>query len=598
MNTSIIIVTFNRRLKLMRVLKELLPQMIEEDQLVIVDDGSTDGTEHAVRELAPDVTYVKIAENEGYRLSTRINQGLEAARHDMIWRLDSDCAPHPDALGLFKEVFRPDRIVAGAIQYQAEDGKITHPDQPWRMTFVQSLEHKQPSQFRHWQQTGELVYPALCFGGNICFSKSTALEFGGFDSEFDGAWGAEDAWFADRLMVAKGVKLLYTPGVAVVHQWHPEGGDHRRGKAFRRNFELWRSKSEELRGMARKEKAGLEVPVRRSLGEGVWRPEGVEGKKPPEDGEKYLLLSITGPEMVNAGNLVVELALLGHLPPPTLIASVFRRPTQEAIDAIRNEGCTVAICSGTTVYSDGTPLDAWAAALGDIPLVTIAGCFWYPDRRPAPTLAAAHMRMTARDPYTRDAFADQQSAPYVGCPTLLLKRGHDALASGRRLGLGFHRRSPEIQVELFKKLIADSGKPATIFVQERHEFYFAKQVEGALLGGADVKVVDLAELRTLRQWEDSLESLSHCISGRLHQVLPAAALGVPSLLIAPSAPDLLDTRYTLFEDLDLPSAALDEIPVDQLADRCGLCSKNRVGELTATLSDYLKGVFDGVAAEK
>ena len=515
----------------------------------------------------------------------------------MIWRLDSDCAPHPDALGLFKEVFSPDRIVAGAIQYQAEDGKITHPDQPWRMTFVQSLAQKHPAQFRHWQQTGELIYPALCFGGNICFSKSTAMEFGGFDTEFDGAWGAEDAWFADRLMVAKGVKLLYTPGVAVVHQWHPEGGDHRKGKAFQRNFELWRSKSEKLRGMVKKEKAGLEV----------WRPEGVEGKKPPEGGEKYLLLSITGPEMVNAGNLVVELTLLEHLPPPALIASVFRQPTQEAIAAIRKEGCTVAICSGTTVYSDGTPLDAWAEALGDIPLVVMAGCFWYPDRRPAPPLAPSRMRMTARDPYTLEAFGDRQSVPYVGCPTLLLSQRKrlastpprlQASTPPNRLGLGFHRRNPELQLELFKKLIVDSGKPATIFAQERHEFYFAKQVEGALLGGAEVKVVDLAELRTLKQWEDSFESLSHCISGRLHQVLPAAALGVPSLLIGPSAPDLQDTRYTLMEDLGLASAALDETGPDQLLARCGLCSKNRVGELTKTLTDYLEGVFDGMAAEK
>jgi glycosyltransferase involved in cell wall biosynthesis len=247
MDASILIITYNRRSILERVLGTLIPQMEKTDQLVVVDDGSTDDTEAMVRGMVPGVAYVKVPHNEGYRLSTRINQGLELAAHDMIWRLDSDCAPIEGSLAMLKEIFSKDRIIAGGIMYQEEDGRILAPDHAYRINFMQSMATLAPQEFQHWQHTGEVGYPILCFGGNICFSKEKALEIGGFDPDFDGAWGAEDSWFAEKMMRKLSVKLHFAPGVAVVHQWHPQNGSHRDEEARGRNVELWMRKSREMR---------------------------------------------------------------------------------------------------------------------------------------------------------------------------------------------------------------------------------------------------------------------------------------------------------------------------------------------------------------
>jgi glycosyltransferase involved in cell wall biosynthesis len=55
MNTSIVIVTCNHKPILKRVLDALLQQMKEVDQLVVVDDCSTDGTMEMVRKQGTEL---------------------------------------------------------------------------------------------------------------------------------------------------------------------------------------------------------------------------------------------------------------------------------------------------------------------------------------------------------------------------------------------------------------------------------------------------------------------------------------------------------------------------------------------------------------
>ena len=246
MKTSIIVLTYNRKSLFSRVLDALCPQMKLDDQLVVVDDGSTDNTEEMVRLRVPDVTYLRIPNNQGFMPATRINQGLEVAKHDMIWRLDSDCQPYPDCLEILKRHFRDDRLIAGAVSYTDPSGRILGSDHEYRRNFIQELSRERPEEYRHWSQTGELAHPVMCFGGNNCFSKQRAVQIGGFDSDFDGNWGAEDAWFAEKMMRKAGVKLIYAPGAAVIHHWHPQGGEHRDEERYVQNLELWKTKSEDM----------------------------------------------------------------------------------------------------------------------------------------------------------------------------------------------------------------------------------------------------------------------------------------------------------------------------------------------------------------
>ncbi len=84
---SIIIPTFNRCQHLKRALDSIAQQIVSEYEIIIIDDGSTDGTTEMVEKYYPQVEYFYQA-NEG--VSAARNKGLTLAKGDWIAFLDSD----------------------------------------------------------------------------------------------------------------------------------------------------------------------------------------------------------------------------------------------------------------------------------------------------------------------------------------------------------------------------------------------------------------------------------------------------------------------------------------------------------------------------
>ena len=577
MNASVIIVARNRKQPLREVLNALEGQREPGDQVIVVDDASDDGTDVLLGDSFPQVDLHRVSRHAGYCLSTRINQGLALARHEMIWRLDSDCVPFPDALGMAKEIFDSNWILAGGILYEDAEGQVRRPDHPFRESFLDLLGKVAPWEFWRWQQTGELFHPIMCFGGNVFFSKERALAAGGFDSDFDGGWGAEDAWFAEKMMWNLGVRLRFTPGIAATHLWHLREGDHRRTENEERNRQLWQGKSLALRSL----------PADRSSdphASGVPRRERL-----------YALLSITGSDMQNYGNQVVEQCLLGELPPPTVVTSVFKAPDDQAVHAIREAGCEVAICSGTTVCGDGTPLFEWAEALDPIPVVVVAGCLWYPLRFLPPIKNMGRIEVSARDPYSSRCVRSRGGpAPYVGCPSLLLRDYVRGETAGQRIGLGFHRQARPEQVELFSRLVNQLKRECVLFVQEDYEMELAE----AVTRNAPAEVVQLSGLTSPESWARVFSSLTYCLSGRLHQVVPAAALGIRSSLLVPDVAATRDTRYTLLEDLGIPMVRFQDVDIAGLARAGGVCDQAKLDTLAHRLRSFLRRTIHGLATDQ
>jgi GT2 family glycosyltransferase len=96
-----LVLTRNRKALLAECLRALLAQTAPVDEIVVVDNASTDGTrEHLAAEgLLDRVTYVRREINDGgaggYREGLR--RALET-RADWIWLMDDDAEPAPDAL--------------------------------------------------------------------------------------------------------------------------------------------------------------------------------------------------------------------------------------------------------------------------------------------------------------------------------------------------------------------------------------------------------------------------------------------------------------------------------------------------------------------
>ena len=99
---TVIVPTFNREKFLPECIDSLLRQTVMPDQILIVDDGSTDGTGTVASSFPAPVEYYR-KENGGK--STALNFALKHCTGDFVWIFDDDDIAHPTALERFLAAF-------------------------------------------------------------------------------------------------------------------------------------------------------------------------------------------------------------------------------------------------------------------------------------------------------------------------------------------------------------------------------------------------------------------------------------------------------------------------------------------------------------
>ena len=87
MNISVIIATYNRKETLKRAIQSVLIQSYTPYEIIVIDDGSDDGTKEWLKDNYPNVKYI-YQMNSG--VSSARNKGIKFARGDWIALLDSD----------------------------------------------------------------------------------------------------------------------------------------------------------------------------------------------------------------------------------------------------------------------------------------------------------------------------------------------------------------------------------------------------------------------------------------------------------------------------------------------------------------------------
>ena len=167
---SVVVPTFDRREVLPRALDSVVAQTYGDWELIVVDDGSIDGTAEMVEQDYPDVHLV-VQENRG--VSAARNAGIAAAQGEWIAFLDSDDAWLPEKLERQMEALA------------AEPGhRLCHTDEIW----IRDGQRVNPME-KH-AKAGGRIYPMclpLC-----CISPSSVVmrrdllhEMGGFDESFE-----------------------------------------------------------------------------------------------------------------------------------------------------------------------------------------------------------------------------------------------------------------------------------------------------------------------------------------------------------------------------------------------------------------------------
>ena len=94
-----VVVTFNRKTLLEECLTALLNQTRRLDEIIVIDNASTDGTDELMKAKFAGITYVNLSENIGG--AGGFHEGMKLAYEkgdDWIWVMDDDAIPTADAL--------------------------------------------------------------------------------------------------------------------------------------------------------------------------------------------------------------------------------------------------------------------------------------------------------------------------------------------------------------------------------------------------------------------------------------------------------------------------------------------------------------------
>jgi len=133
---SVIIPSYNRAHTLPRALDSVLAQTRPADEIIVVDDGSTDDTEQLITHHYPQVIYIK-QENQG--VSAARNRAIEIAQGEWLALLDSDDQWLPEKLAT--QLARLD---------QQPDHKLIHSDEIWIRNGVRVNQMKKHAKSGGW----------------------------------------------------------------------------------------------------------------------------------------------------------------------------------------------------------------------------------------------------------------------------------------------------------------------------------------------------------------------------------------------------------------------------------------------------------------
>jgi glycosyltransferase involved in cell wall biosynthesis len=195
-------------------------------ELIVVDNGSSDGTSHVLREFARSASFPVIILSEPVPgLGRARNRGWRAARGEIIAFTDDDCYVLPDFPDRVFEPFGDPKLgyCGGRIKlYDISDCQITINDSTVPEFFP-------PNKYFHFA-TGAIQ------GANMSFRRAALVDIGGFDNSFGpGApFNCEDGDACTRASFA-GWWGAYVPGPTVLHAHGRKAAD---AVILRRSYDI------------------------------------------------------------------------------------------------------------------------------------------------------------------------------------------------------------------------------------------------------------------------------------------------------------------------------------------------------------------------
>ena len=208
LRVSVVIPAFNSAWSIERTLASVLSQTMQDFEVIVVDDGSTDALQEAVGRAAQDDRRVRVIRQDNRGLAGARNRGIREARAPLVAPLDADDTWERDYLQSMIEALDGDSAAPFAFSYHFrmdENDRLLpsrHNAPPPRHDFV-----------------GLLAMNAVGCGSAAVFRRDLVLAAGGYDETLaDRAGrGAED-WKLILTLAATGKpRLIARPLVGYRH---------------------------------------------------------------------------------------------------------------------------------------------------------------------------------------------------------------------------------------------------------------------------------------------------------------------------------------------------------------------------------------------
>lgn len=205
----------------------------DETDVLLLDDGSTDGSPERAASRYPWIDLVRLEENTG-RLNLLRSMALKRAASPLVFLMDNDIVLRPGTLERLAEVLLHDPktvCCTPRLVYRSDPETLYHDGGGLHYLCVSTAAPRGEPVEAH--PPGE---PRPTLGGGIMMvDRERALELGGFDEDMMLGWG-DDGEFHFRCRIA-GDRVLQVSD-AVCEHFERRSGDHRITGQLRNRYRL------------------------------------------------------------------------------------------------------------------------------------------------------------------------------------------------------------------------------------------------------------------------------------------------------------------------------------------------------------------------
>ncbi len=235
MRVAVVSAVYNEKQFVGRMIESVLSQKRLPDEIVLVDDGSTDSTPLIVQSYAERFPIVRLIQNSNQGPAASRNVAWRAANAEVVIFTDGDCVPEHDWIEKLVNRFGPLEVAAVAGTYRTLNAqnrlaRFVGYEIAWRYRDVPA------------QVDAHGAY-------NLAVRKDVLEELHGFDESYKAPSG-EDWDLTYR--ISRKYKILFAPDAVVAHA-HPESFWPYMKNQVRRGFDrikLYNDHPEKMKGDA------------------------------------------------------------------------------------------------------------------------------------------------------------------------------------------------------------------------------------------------------------------------------------------------------------------------------------------------------------